>query len=158
MLGLAQEIGGADLGIDAVIGDNQRLGRAREQVDTDAAKQLSLGLCDISIARADDHVDGGNGVATQRHGGNRLHATQDVDLVGTAEVHGRDDRAIGPAPVWRGTGDNAFHPGHAGRDDRHMGRGDHRITPAGNVAADRTHRDVFVAQDDAGQGLNLKIL
>ena len=63
-----------------------------------------------------------------------------------------------PALVWRGTGNDTFHTGHAGRDDRHMRRGDHRITPAGNIAADRIHRDVLVAQDDAGQRLNFEIL
>ena len=57
MLGLAEQIGGADLAVDAVVGDHQRLGRAGEQVDADAAEQLALGFRHIGVARADDHVD-----------------------------------------------------------------------------------------------------
>ena len=57
MLGLAEQVGRADLAVDAVVGDHQRLGRAREQVDADAAEQLALGLRHIGVARPDDHVD-----------------------------------------------------------------------------------------------------
>ena len=58
----------------------------------------------------------------------------------------------------RGGGDDAFDAGHLGRHDAHMCRGDHGIFAAGHVAADRIHRDVLVAQNDAGQGFDLDIL
>ena len=57
MLGLAEQVGGADLAVDAVVGDDQRLGRPGEQVDADAAEQLALGFRHIGVAGADDHVD-----------------------------------------------------------------------------------------------------
>ena len=50
-----------------------------------------------------------------------------------------------------------LHAGDAGGDDRHVGGGDHRIAPARHVAADRIHRDVAVAEDHAGQRLDLQI-
>ena len=57
MLGLAQQIGGADLGIDAVVGDDQRLGRPGEQIDADAAVELPLGLRHVGVAGTHQHVD-----------------------------------------------------------------------------------------------------
>src|SRR3984893_13251512 len=38
MLGLTQKIGGADFAVDAVIGDDQRLGRPGKEIDADAAE------------------------------------------------------------------------------------------------------------------------
>ena len=48
-------------------------------------------------------------------------------------------------------------PGDPRRDDRHMRRGDHRIAPAGHIAADAADRDVAMAEHDAGQRLDLDI-
>ena len=48
-------------------------------------------------------------------------------------------------------------PGDARRDDRHMRRGDHRIAPAGDIAADTADRDMAMAEHDAGQSLDLDI-
>ena len=49
VLGLAEQVGGAHLGVGGVIGDNQRLGRTGQQVDADAAEQLPLGLGDKAL-------------------------------------------------------------------------------------------------------------
>ena len=57
MLGLAEQIGGAHLAVDRLVGDDQRLGRAGEQVDADAAEELPLGFGDEGVAGADQHVD-----------------------------------------------------------------------------------------------------
>ena len=56
MFGLAQQVGGAHLRVGGVVGDDQRLGRAGEQIDADAAEQLPLGLGDERVARTDQHV------------------------------------------------------------------------------------------------------
>ena len=108
VLGLAEQIGGADFAVDAVVGDHQRLGRAGQQVDADAAEQLPLGLRHIGVAGADDHVDGRDGLGAERHRGDRLHAAQHVDFVGAAEVHGGDDRRMRPALERRRAGDDAL--------------------------------------------------
>ena len=57
MLGLAEEVRGDDIGIGAFVRDDEDVGRSGEQVDAHFAKQLSLGLCHVSIARPYDHVD-----------------------------------------------------------------------------------------------------
>ena len=57
VLGLAEQIGGADFAVDALVGDDQRLGRAGEQVDADAAVELALRFRHIGVARPDQHVD-----------------------------------------------------------------------------------------------------
>ena len=96
-------------------------------------------------------------VGAERHGGDRLHAAEHVDLVGAAEMHGGDDRRMRPALERRRAGDDALHAGDPRGDDRHVRGGDHRVAPARHVAADRVHRDVLVAEDHAGQGLDLEV-
>ena len=158
VLGLAEQIGRADFAVHAVVGDDERFGRAGEQVDADAAEQLPLRLRHIGVARADDHVDRRDRLGAERHRGDRLHAAQHVDFIGAAEVHGRDDRRMRPALERRRAGDDALHAGDPRGDDRHVRRGDHRIAAARHVAADRVHRDVAVAEDHAGQRLHLQVL
>ena len=157
VLGLAEQIGGADLAVDAVVGDDQRFGRAREQIDADAAEELALGFRHVGVAGPHDHVDGADGLGAQCHGGDRLHAAEHVDVVGAAEVHGGDDGRVRPALERRRAGDDALHARHARGHDRHMRRGDHGIASARHVAADRIHRDVPVTEHDAGQRLDLEI-
>ena len=115
MLGLAEQVGGADFAVDAVVGDDQRLGRAGEQVDADAAEQLALGFRHIGVAGADDHVDRLDRLGAERHGGDRLHAAEHIDLVGAAEMHGGDDRRMRPALERRRAGDDALHAGDLAR-------------------------------------------
>ena len=157
MLGLAEEIGGADFAVDRVVGDDQRLGRPGQKIDADAAEQLPLGFGDIGIAGSDDHVDRRDGLGAERHGGDRLHAAKHENLVGAAEMHRRHDRRMRPAVKRRRAGDDMLHAGDARGDDRHMRRRHHRIAPARHVAADRIHRNVPVAEHHAGQRLDLEI-
>ncbi len=157
MLGLAEQIGGADFAVDRVVGDDQRLGRPGEEIDADAAEQLPLGLGDIGVAGPDDHVDRRDGLGAERHGGDRLHAAEHENLVGAAEMHRRHDRRMRPALERRRAGDDVLHAGDARGDDRHMRRRHHRIAAARHVAADRIHRDVPVAEHDAGQRLDFEI-
>ena len=158
MLGLAEQIGRADFAVHAVVGDDQRLGRAGEQVDADAAVELALRLRHIGVARPDDHVDRPDRAGAERHRGDRLHAAEHVDLVRAAEMHRGDDRGMRSALERRRAGDDALHARDFRGDDRHVRRGDHRVAPARHVAADRVHRDVAVAEDHAGQRLDLEVL
>ncbi len=96
-------------------------------------------------------------LGAERHGGDGLHAAEHENLVGAAEVHGGDDRRMRAALERRRAGDDAFDAGDLGGDDRHVRGGNHRITPAGHIAADRIHRDVAVAKHDAGQRLHFEI-
>ena len=63
-----------------------------------------------------------------------------------------------PAAERRRAGDDALDARDLGGNDRHVRGGDHRVAPARHVAADRIHRDMLVAEDDAGQRLDLDIL
>ena len=65
--------------------------------------------------------------------------------------------AAGRALVRRRAGGDAGHAGHLGRDHRHVRGGEQRVLAARHVAADRIDRDVLVAEDDAGQGLDLDV-
>ena len=93
----------------------------------------------------------------ERHGGNRLHATQYVYVVGAAKMHCCDDRRMRPTLERRRAGNDAFHPCDLGGDDRHVRASHHRIAAARDVAADRIDRDVAMAEHDAGQGFDLEV-
>ena len=157
VLGLAQQIGGAEFAVDAVVGDHQRLGRAGEQVDADAAEQLPLGLRDIGVARTDQHVDRGDARGSERHRADRLDAAETVDLVGAGEMLRGDDRGRRLSLGGRRAGDDARHAGDLGGDDRHVRRRQQRIFAARHVAAGRPDRDVAMAEHHAGQGLDLDV-
>ena len=157
MLGLAEQVGRADLAVDAVVGDDQRLGRPGEQVDADTAEQLALRLRHVGVAGTDDHVDAGDRLGAERHGGDRLHAAEHENLVRAAEMHGGDDRRMRPALERRRAGRDAFDARDPRGDDRHVRRGDHRVAPAWHVAADARHRNVAVAEHHAGQRLDLEV-
>ena len=62
-----------------------------------------------------------------------------------------------PAFVGRRAGGDPLHPRHLRGDHAHVGGGDHRILAAGYVGADAVHRDVLVAEDDAGHRLVLDV-
>ena len=79
MLGLAQQVGRAHLGVGGVVGDDQDLGRAGEQIDADPAVELALGLGDIGVAGADQHVDRLEALGAERHRRHRLDAAQHMD-------------------------------------------------------------------------------
>jgi hypothetical protein len=102
-------------------------------------------------------IDRGDALRAERHRRDSLHAAKDIDFVGAAEVHRRDDGRMRAAAVRGRAGGDALYAGDTRRDDRHVRRGDHRIAAARHVAADRIHRDVAMAEDDARQGLNLEV-
>ncbi len=157
MLGLAQQVGGAHLGVGGLVGDDQDLGRAGEQIDADPAVKLALGLGDIGVAGPDQHVDRPERLGAERHRRDRLDAAEHINLVGAGEVHRRDRLRVRHALVRRRAGGDVADPGDPRGDDRHMRRGDHRIAPARHIAADAADRDVAMAEHDAGQRLDLDI-
>ncbi len=157
VLGLTQQVGGAELGARGVVGDYQGLRGPGEQVDADAAEELALGLGDVGVARADKHVDHAHALGAERHRADRLDAAEAVDLIRAGEVLGGDDGGRRPPLERWGAGDDARNARDLGRDDGHVGRGEEGIFAARHVAADRVHRDVLMAEDDAGPRLDLQI-
>ncbi len=157
MFGLAQQVGGAELAVHRLVGDDEGLGGAGEQVDADAAVELALGFGDEGVARPDEHVDRLDALGADGHRGHRLHAAEDVDLVGAGHVLGGDDRRSRLAVEGRGAGDDPAATGDLCRQHRHMRRRQQRILAARHVAANRRDRDMPVPQDHAGQGLDLEL-
>ena len=157
MLGLAEQVGRAHFGIRRVVGDDQRLGRSRQQIDADAAEQLPLRLGDERVAGADQHVDGRDARRAERHRRHRLNAAQQVDLIGAAQRHGGDGGGRRHAVQRRRAGGDALHPGHLRGQHAHVRRGDHRIAAAGHITADARDRDVAVAEPNARQRLHLDV-
>ena len=82
MLRLTEQIGRADLAVDRVVGDDERLGRTREEVDADSAEELTFGLGDKGVAGPDQHIDRRDRFGAERHRGDSLDAAKNIDLVG----------------------------------------------------------------------------
>ncbi len=158
VFGLTEEVGGAELAVDGLVGDHQGFGRAGEEVDTDLAVELALGFGNIGVTGADEHVDGLDRLGADGHGADRLDAAEHVDLVGAGHVLGSDDGGSGNAVEGRGAGDDASTAGDLGGEHRHVGGGKERIFAARHVAADGSDRHVLVAKRDAGEGLDGELL
>ncbi len=158
MLGLPQQIGRAHLRVAAIVGDDQRLRGAGEQIDPDAAGELPLGLGHVGVSGTGHHVAGRNRSRADRHRTDCLDTAQAVDRVRTGQMHGGDDGRRGLALEGRRAGDHPLDPGHLRGQDGHVRRGEQRIFAAGHVAADAVHRNVPVAQDHAGQCFDLDVL
>ena len=90
MLGLAEQVGGDDHRVGRLVGDDEDLGRAGDEVDADLPEQPALRLDDVRVARPDEEVDRVDRLRPERQRGERLDAAEDVDLVGAGEVHGGD--------------------------------------------------------------------
>ncbi len=159
MLGLAEQIGGDERRVGAVVGNDQDLGGARRQVDADQAEQLPLGLRHVRIAGAGDHVDGAHADAAVGHGAERLHAADGVDFVG-ARLGQRIERGGEDAlrVARRGRADDVGDAGDLGGGDAHDGGGNERILAAGDVAADGFDRDDLLAERDAVADLGLELV
>ncbi len=157
MLRLAQKVGGAKLRIYGFVRDHHCLGRSCEQIDADAAEKLTFGFGDESIAGADEHVGGFDGFGAQRHRADGLNAAEAVNLVRAAKVHCCDDGGVRAPIDGRRGGHDAGNASDRGGQDRHVGSRHHREFAARDIAADRLHRDVAVAEDHARFRLHLDI-
>ena len=157
MLGLPQQIRGAHFGVGGVVGDDQRFGRAREQIDANPAEQLPFCFRDESIAGSHQHIHRGDGLRAQPHCRDRLNAAQQINFVGTAQRHRGDGGGGRNAVQRRGAGGDARNAGNLGRQNRHMRRGHHRVPPAGHVTTHAGNRNVFVTQPNAGQRFHFDI-
>ena len=157
MLGLAEQVGGDDHRVGRLVGDDQDLRRAGDEVDAHLPEQPALRLDDVRVARPDEEVDRVDRLRPERQRGQRLDAAEDVDLVGAGEVH-RGDGGVRHAPVERRRARrDPLDARDLRRDDAHVGGGDHRVAAAGHVRADALDRDVPVAEPDARERLDLEV-
>ena len=158
MLGLAEEIGGDEPGVGRLVGDDQDLRGAGEQVDPHPAEQLALGLGDERIAGPDQHVDGLEAIdEAERHRRQALHAAEGEDGVGARGLDGVEHRRVDPAlALGRRAADHLLDARHLGHQDGHEGGREHRVAPAGHVGPDGVDRDVAVAEHDARPHLDLE--
>ena len=158
VLRLPEQVGRADLRIDRLVGNHHGLGRSGEEIDADPAEELALGLCDIGVARPDQHVHGLDRLGAQRHGADGLDAAERIDLVRAAEMHGRHHRRVRLTLEGRRCRHDARHAGDGRGQHRHMRRGHHGELASRHVATNRLHRDVLMAQHDTRHGLDLDVL
>ena len=157
MFGLAQQIGRTQFAVHRIIGNHQRFGWTGEQVDPDLPEQLPLGLGDKRVARADDHIDRPYLAGPQRHGADRLHPAQAIDLVGARKVQRHDDCRVGRPIEWRRGRDDPFDAGHPSGNDAHVSGSHQRVLAARHIATDALHWNIAVAQHDARPGFHLHV-
>ena len=120
VLGLAQQVDRDDERVGVLVGDDQDLGRTGEQVDADLAEQLPLRLGDERVAGAGDQVHPVDRLGADRQRRDRLHAAEQVDLVGARQMHCRDGGGGDLAADRRRRGDDPLDAGDLGRDDGHV--------------------------------------
>ena len=72
-------------------------------------------------------------------------------------MHGGNDCWMWLALLRRRRSDDAFDASDLGGHHAHMGGGHHGVFSAGHITADRGHRQVLVAEDDAGIGFLLHV-
>ena len=157
MLGLPKQIAGDQGRVGGVVGEHQDFRRPGEQVDAAASEELALGFGDELVAGAAQDVDRFHAVEAESHQGKRGHAAQDENAIGPGGVDGVDRRRkISALRHRRRARHHRFHPRNLRRDDAHLGRAEHGITSAGDVAAHAVHGNVLVAEDDAGADFRLQ--
>ena len=158
VLGLAEQVAGQHDRVGGLVGDHHDLGRPGQQVDPDRAEQLPLGLRDVGVARPDDQVDRVGVLQPERHPGHRLHPADAEDLVGTGPHHRPQLGRMHPGRVpRRGRREHPADLRHLGHRDRHHGRGDQRVVPAGRVGTDAADRDPALPEQHPGQRLRLEV-
>jgi hypothetical protein len=157
VLGLGEQVDGHDEGVRVLVSDDEHLGGAGEEVDADLSEELALGLGDEGVAGPRQHVDGLDGLGSDRHGGDGLNAAQHVDLVGTGQAHGGNGGVWHFALDQRGAGGHPLDPGDLGGDDGHVGAREQRVLATGNVDARGLDRHVLLTEEDARQGLDLEV-
>lgn len=157
MFRLSDKVGGDDVGVGGVVGDDGNFGGAGEQVDADPPEQQALGLGDEAVARADQDIRRMAAEQSEGHGRDALHAAQRQDRIGAAKVGGIEDRRRHALAFLRDrAGDHIIDAGHLGRGDAHDGRSHMGIAPAGDVAARRVYRDHLLTGEQAGRQLGLE--
>ena len=158
VFGLTKQIGSHDFRVGGFVGDHRDLARSGEQVDGDLAEELPFGLGDEGVAGPDQHVDRRVPEKAKGHGGQRLHAAQQEDVVGAGDrcrvQHGGIGGSVG---LRRCAGQNAVAAGHLGHIDRHERAGQQRETARRQIGTDPSDRNIPHTGDKAGYQFGLEI-
>ena len=141
VLGLCEHVGGGELRIRRVVGDDKQIARASEQINRHAPDEQPLGHADVGVAGTKNflHATDRLGAVSQRR--NRLRAADAVNLRRPRRARREQNcRIDGAVPATR----RGHHDFLAARDfgerDGHQRRGDERRGAAGNVDADACER------------------
>ena len=94
VLGLGQQVEREQLGIRAGVRDHHQVAGAGEAVDPHPRRQLALRLLHVQVAGADDHVDRGDRLGSERERRDRLRAPHPVHGRGARQVAGGEHRRI----------------------------------------------------------------
>ncbi len=137
MFGLGEEIGGDELGVGGIIGEDEDLAGAGEKIDGDIAEEEAFGGDDIGVAGAEHLLDAADGSGAECEGGDGLGAADAMDLGGAGGGGGEKEGGIdGSVLAARGGDDDLGTAGGLGQGDGHQGGGDQGCGAAGDVDAD----------------------
>src|SRR5690606_11790392 len=137
VLGLGEEVDGADRGVGVVVCDDDGLSGAVDRVDADVAVDGALGEGDVDVAGADDLVDAREGLGAVGEGGDGLGAAAAEDAASAGDGRG-GERDVGHAAIrgGRANDDDVLDARYPGRHDGvEYGGGVGRLS-AGRVEAD----------------------
>ncbi len=150
VLRLGEQVGGGERSRHAAVGDDHDLGRSRERIDADRARDLALGQGDVPVAGADDHVDRADGLGAVRERGDGLGAADAVHL-GDTDERRRRERGCGHRAVGRGRDaqHQLAHTRELRGDGGHQHRRRVRGATAGNVQAGPPDRHRQLTQGHA---------
>ena len=149
VLGLRQQVGGDPVGIAALVGEDQHLGRAGDHVDADRAEHQALGRRHIGVAGADDLGDRRDRRRAVGERRDRLRAADAIDLVDAGELRRRQHQRVELAVRRRHHHDDARHARDLGRHGVHQHRRRIGRGAARHVEPDRLDRGPAVAELDA---------
>ena len=140
-----------------VVGDDEDLGRPGEQIDPDFPVQLPLGLRHVGVAGPGEDIDRVDGLGPDRHRRDGLHPAEQVDLVGTGQVHSGNRRGRHLAADRRGASSDPFDARHLCRHHGHVGGGDQRVATTGHVGTRRNDWEAALTQPDPRCRLDLEV-
>ena len=159
VLCLTYEIGCDHFWIGTGVGDNGDFGRSGKNVDADFAKQHSFGLGNEFIARSDDDIGRLSSKQTERHGGDRLNTAQRHDDICPSGLHCIEDVGMYAATlIGCGAGNNRLNTrGFRGRN-RHISRGDVRVSAGRYITSGDIDRDQPLSNLQSRQQFDRKIV
>src|SRR5438094_9602057 len=137
MLRLCEHVGGDPRGICAVIGDDQDFAWAREEIDSDSAKDLTLCFDNENITGTENLEHGLDRGSAISDGSDSLRATGLVNLRRTGKLQRIKQRDIYVSVFVRGCGDDDLrHASGGGECACHDCSRDEWSRPARHVNAD----------------------
>ena len=149
MLGLGKQVGRHELGVGALVRDDQDLARAGDHVDVHLAEDIPLRRGHVDVARAHDLVHLRDRCRAIGHGGDCLGAADLVDLRYAGNVRGDQDVGVQIAAGDRRAHDELLHARDFRRDDVHQHRRGIAGLAAGHIDAGAPDRPGKLAQDHA---------